>query len=57
MTTIKEKLLEAIGNIDISDIGNSALVDILVSKLKGLRKNVKKFVQKMHKNVKGFKTK
>lgn len=39
---VKTKLLDAVGEIDISDIGESALVDILVGKIKALEKEVVK---------------
>ena len=38
--SIKSKLLEAVGTVDIADIGNEALVDILVSKICALEKTI-----------------
>lgn len=38
--TIKSKLLEAVGAVDIADIGNEALVDILVAKIKSLEDQI-----------------
>lgn len=39
--SVKTKLLEAVGDIDISDIGEEALVEILVNKIASLEKRVK----------------
>lgn len=38
--TTKEKLLEACGSIDLADVGEAALIDILVDKIKSLEKSV-----------------
>lgn len=38
--TIKAKLLEAVGEVDINDIGTEALVDILVSRIKAQDKKI-----------------
>lgn len=39
--SVKTKLLEAVGDIDISDIGEEALVEILVNKITSLEKRIK----------------
>jgi hypothetical protein len=39
--SVKQKLLEAVGQIDIRDIGEEALIDILVNKIEALEKNIK----------------
>lgn len=38
--SVRSKLLEAVGEIDIHDIGESALVDILVNKIKSQEKRI-----------------
>ncbi len=38
--SIKTKLLEAVGEVDISDIGTEALVDILTSRIKAQDKKI-----------------
>lgn len=37
---IKKKLLEAVGEVDVSDIGTEALVDILTSRIKAQDKKI-----------------
>lgn len=39
--SVKSKLLEACGDLDISDLGEAALVDILVGKIKSLEDKVR----------------
>lgn len=39
--SIKQKLLDAVGEVDVSDIGTEALVDILVSRIKAQDKKIK----------------
>ena len=41
MNEVKGKLLEAVGEIDIQDIGEAALVDILVNKIRALEQRIK----------------
>jgi len=38
--SIKGKLLEAVGDVDVSDIGTEALVDILTSRIKAQDKKI-----------------
>lgn len=40
--SVKEKLLEAVGDIDICDIGEEALVGILVNKITALEEDIKR---------------
>lgn len=49
--SVKTKLLEAVGDIDIKDIGEEALVEILVNKIAALEKEVKRMLLESQHNI------